>query len=301
MNILPEVCAIPEADRDLLEGRIYAVLATVMPDGQPQSTVVWCDYDGTHVLINTMRGFRKEKNMRANPKVTLLAYDQCNPLRSLEVRGTVVEMTEAGALAHLDSLSVKYIGRSPYFGACVPAELSAREHPVICRIAPTRVVTLNAGCAADNINFSKPRRVVPAGGWLPSSHLDLVARPIHGVLTTLMPDGQPQSSLVWFDYDGESLRVNTTRQRQKGRNMQANPKVSLLIIDPDDTGRWIEARGTVDISEDGALEHLDELTQQHTRHEHYYGGIYPVERQAQETRIICRIRPNKITLDAIHK
>jgi PPOX class probable F420-dependent enzyme len=105
MNILPEVCAIPEADRDLLEGRIYAVLATVMPDGQPQSTVVWCDYDGTHVLINTMRGFRKEKNMRANPRVTLLAYDQCNPLRSLEVRGTVVEMTETGALAHLLSFA----------------------------------------------------------------------------------------------------------------------------------------------------------------------------------------------------
>jgi PPOX class probable F420-dependent enzyme len=201
----------------------------------------------------------------------------------------------------IDSLSVKYIGRGPYFGACVPAELSEREHPVICRIAPTRVVTLNAGCAADNINFSKPPRVVPADGWLPESHLDLVARPIHGVLTTLMPDGQPQSSLVWFDYDGECLRVNTTRQRQKGRNMQANPRVSLLIIDPDDTGRWIEARSTVDISEDGALEHLDELTQQYTRHEHYYGGIYPVERQTQETRIICRIRPNKITLDAIHK
>ena len=48
----------------------------------------WCGvtYDGTHVLINTMRGFRKEKNMRANPRVTLLAYDQRNPLRSLEVR-----------------------------------------------------------------------------------------------------------------------------------------------------------------------------------------------------------------------
>jgi len=161
MSIVHEVCSIPEAYRDLLEGRIYATLATVMPDGQPQSTVVWCDFDGKYVLINTMRGFRKEKNMRANPKVTLLAYDQCNPLRSLEVRGTVVEMTETGALAHLDSLSVKYVGRGPYFGACVPAELSEREHPVLCRITPTRVVTLNAGSAVDNINFSKPLRVVP--------------------------------------------------------------------------------------------------------------------------------------------
>jgi PPOX class probable F420-dependent enzyme len=301
MNILPEVQLIPEDYQDLLEGRISASLATIMPDGQPQSTVVWCDFDGMHVLINTMRGFRKEKNMRANPRVTLLAYEQRNPLRSLEVRGTVVEMTETGALAHLDSLSVKYVGRGPYFGACVPAELSEREHPVLCRIAPTRVVTLNAGSTADNINFSKPLRAVSTDGWLPESHLDLAARPIHGVLTTLMPDGQPQSSLVWFDYDGESLRINTTRQRQKGRNMQANPKVSVLIIDPDNTGRWIEVRGQVEISEAGALEHLDKLTRQYTRHERYYGSIYPIEQQGRETRIICHIKPGKLTLDAIHK
>jgi PPOX class probable F420-dependent enzyme len=301
LSIVPEVRSIPTAYRDLLEGRIYAVLSTVMPDGQPQSTVVWCDIDGDHVLINTMRGFRKEKNMRANPRVTLLAYEQRNPLRSLEVRGMVSEMTETGALEHLDRLSVKYIGRGPYFGACVPAELKARETPVLCRIAPTHVVTLNAGSATDNVNFSKPLRAVPANGFIPESHLELVARPLHGVLTTLMPDGQPQSSLVWLDYDGECLRVNTTRQRQKGRNMQLNPKVNLLIIDPGDVVRWIEVRGEVEISEEGALEHLDELTRQYTRHEHYYGGIFPPERQTQETRIICRIKPRKITLDAIHK
>ncbi len=301
MNIMPEVCAIPQTYRDLLEGRTYAALSTVLPAGQPQSTVVWCDVAGDSVLINTMRGFRKEKNMRANPRVTLLAYEQCNPLRSLEVRGTVVEMTEAGALDHLDRLSVKYIGRGPYFGACVPAELKEREVPVLCRIVPTHVVTLDAGQASDNVNFSKPPRPVPANGFIPESHLDLVARPLHGVLTTMMPDGQPQSSLVWLDYDGECLRVNTTRQRQKGKNMQANSRVNLLIVDPGNVSRWIEVRGEVEIGEEGALEHLDELTRQYTRHDHYYGGIFPVERQAQETRIICRIKPRKITLDAIHK
>jgi len=294
-------CFVPEAYRDLIAGRICPVLSTVLPDGQPQSTVVWCDIDGDFVLINTMRGFRKEKNMRANPRVTLLAYEQHNPLRSLEVRGTIVEMTEVGALDHLDRLSVKYTGRGPYFGACVPAELKERETPVLCRIAPTRVVTLNAGCAADNVNFSKPPRAVPADGFIPESHLDLVARPLHGVLTTMMPDGQPQATLVWLDYDGQCLRVNTTRQRQKGKNMQANPKVNLLIIDPGDVSRWIEVRGEVEISEEGALAHLDELTRQYTRHEHYYGSIFPVERQAQETRILCCIKPRKITLDAIHK
>jgi PPOX class probable F420-dependent enzyme len=301
MSIAREACSIPEAYRDLIEGRTYSALSTIMPDGQPQSTVVWCDLDGDHVLINTMRGFRKEKNLRANPRVTLLAYEQGNPLRSLEVRGTVIEMTEVGALEHLDRLSVKYIGRGPYFGACVSAELKEREVPVLCRIAPTRVVTLNAGCAADNVNFAKPPRPVPADGFIPESHLDLVAHPLHGVLTTMLPDGQPQSSLVWLDCDGQCLRVNTTRQRQKGKNMQANHKVSLLIIDPGDAGRWIEVRGEAEITEEGALEHLDELTRQYTRHAHYYGGVFPAERQARETRIICRIKPRKITLDAIHK
>lgn len=88
---------------------------------------------------------------------------------------------------------------------------------------------------------------------IPSSHLDLLARPIHGVLTTMMPDGQPQSSLVWCDYDGACARVNTTLERQKGRNLAANPKATLLIVDPDDTSRYIEIRGEVELVQAGAL------------------------------------------------
>jgi len=136
---------------------------------------------------------------------------------------------------------------------------------------------------------------------IPESHLDLLTRPIHGVLTTMMPDGQPQSSLVWCDYDGEYVSVNTTREREKGKNMLANPKVSLLVVDPEDTARFIEIRGEVELVEKGALEHLDEITRQYTNHPHYYGYIYPVEQQAQEMRIICRIHATRITLDAIHK
>ena len=64
-----------------------------MPDGRPQTTVVWCDYGGTYVRINTMRGFRKEKNMRGNPRVTLLCYDPHEPLRYLEVRRTCLLYT----------------------------------------------------------------------------------------------------------------------------------------------------------------------------------------------------------------
>ena len=93
---------IPESHQDLLDGDACVALTTVMPDGQPQITPVWCNRDEQgYVLLNTMCGFRKEKNMRTNPKVTLLAYNPKNPLRSIEIRGSVVEMTEEGALEHL--------------------------------------------------------------------------------------------------------------------------------------------------------------------------------------------------------
>jgi PPOX class probable F420-dependent enzyme len=136
---------------------------------------------------------------------------------------------------------------------------------------------------------------------IPESHLDLVTRPIHGVLTTRMPDGQPQSSLVWCDYDGERVCVNTTQERQKGRNMLRDPKVSLLIVDPEDTGRYLEIRGEVEAIQDGAVEQLDQVTRKYTRHPQYYGCIYPPEQRERETRILCRIHAKKITRDAIHR
>ncbi|MGW8249708.1 MAG: PPOX class F420-dependent oxidoreductase [Anaerolineales bacterium] len=135
---------IPPAFLDLVSGPPVAALSTVMPGGQPQTTVVWCDFDGTFLRVNTMRGFRKEKNMRLNPRVTLLCFDPRQPLRFIEIRGTVVEMTETGALEHLDALSELYTGRSPYFGACVPAELRHTETPVLCKILPEHIVTLDA-------------------------------------------------------------------------------------------------------------------------------------------------------------
>jgi PPOX class probable F420-dependent enzyme len=135
---------------------------------------------------------------------------------------------------------------------------------------------------------------------IPASHLDLLTRPICGVLTTMGSDGQPQSSLVWVDADGTCARVNTTLERQKGRNLLANPKVSLLVVDPDNTGRFIQIRGDAELVTDGALEHLDALTRKYTRHPRYYGCIYPAAQQARETRVILRIHARRVTLDAIH-
>jgi len=144
--------------------------------------------------------------------------------------------------------------------------------------------------------------VTPEATPIPGSHLDLLTRPICGVLTTIGPDGRPQSSLVWVDVDadGACARVNTTLERQKGRNLLANPRVSLLVVDPDNTARFIQIRGDAELVTDGAIEHLDVLTRTYTRHPRYYGFIYPTAQRAHETRVICRIHARRITLDAIH-
>ncbi len=136
---------IPASHLDLVECPPIAALTTVMPDGYPQTSVVWCDYDGEFVRVSTMRGFQKERNMRRNPKVTLLCYDPRETDRYLEVRGEVAEMTEEGAVAHLDGLASKYAGRPiRYFGECIPAHFAETEVPVLCRIRPTRVVAVDA-------------------------------------------------------------------------------------------------------------------------------------------------------------
>ena len=142
--------------------------------------------------------------------------------------------------------------------------------------------------------------VTPEALPVPASHVDLLARPICGVFTTMDAQGRPESSLVWVDYDGECARVNTTLERRKGRNLVADQRVSLLVVDPENTGRFLQVRGDAELVTDGAVEHLDALTRDYTAHPCYYGRIYPLEQRARETRVICRIHARRVTLDAIH-
>lgn len=130
---------IPESHRDLLAGPVNVVLTTLMPDGQPQTTPIWCDLDGDDLLINSMKQFRKYKNMRLNPRVTLLAYRLNQPLRNVEVRGKVVEMSEEGALEHLNALNMLYGCGPEFFGDSVDADLRHKFTPVTIRIRPVRV------------------------------------------------------------------------------------------------------------------------------------------------------------------
>ena len=95
--------------------------------------------------------------------------------------------------------------------------------------------------------------------------------------------------------------MNTTLERQKGRNLAADPRATLLLVDPENTGRYLEIRGEVELVREGALAHLDTLTRKYTRHPQFYGYVHPEAQAARDKRVICRIHARKITLDAIHR
>ena len=137
---------------------------------------------------------------------------------------------------------------------------------------------------------------------IPDTHLDLLVHPVHGVLTTMMPDGQPQMSVVWVDFDGEHVMINTSLERQKGKNMRANPKVNVLVIDPNNVARFIEVRGEViEITQEMAINHANKQTQAYSGgvKKLFYGDIYPERTKDKETRVVFRIMPTKVNVNAI--
>ena len=127
---------IPEKYRDLFEKKAFASLGTLMPDGKPQVTPVWCDFDGTHVLVNSAKGRVKDRNMRRDPRVSLALIDPDNPYRYLQLQGRVVQITEEGADAHIDRMAKKYLGKDKYPFA-QPGEVR-----VLYKIEPERAQTM---------------------------------------------------------------------------------------------------------------------------------------------------------------
>jgi PPOX class probable F420-dependent enzyme len=123
---------IPDKYRDLFNKRSFASLSTLMPDGSPQVTPVWCDIEGDLVIVNTAKGRQKDKNMRRDPRVALAIIDPENPYRYLEIRGRIVEITEDGADTHIDKMAKKYLGADKY------PYRQASEQRVIYKIQPER-------------------------------------------------------------------------------------------------------------------------------------------------------------------
>jgi PPOX class probable F420-dependent enzyme len=105
---------IPEGFKDLFAKRAFAHLATLMKDGSPQVTPVWCDFNGTQIWINSAKGRLKDQNMRRDPRVALSIQDPDNPYRYLAIQGVVEEITESGADSHIDAMAKKYLGKDHY-------------------------------------------------------------------------------------------------------------------------------------------------------------------------------------------
>jgi len=128
--------AIPEKYADLLEKPAFGTLGTLMQDGSPQVTPVWVDFDGKHVLVNSAKGRVKDKNMRRDPRVSISLQDPANPYRYLEIRGRVVDITEAGADDHINKMSKKYLG-NPVYPFRQPGEVR-----VLYKIEPQKVSSM---------------------------------------------------------------------------------------------------------------------------------------------------------------
>ncbi|MCG3225553.1 MAG: PPOX class F420-dependent oxidoreductase [Candidatus Heimdallarchaeota archaeon] len=107
---------IPEEYEDLLINPNFAHVATVNPDGSPQVTPVWIDYDKNRneVIVNTALGRKKSRNMKIGSYVALSIQDQEKSYRYIGIQGDVIEVTEEGARDHIDKLAMKYLGKSEY-------------------------------------------------------------------------------------------------------------------------------------------------------------------------------------------
>ena len=106
--------AIPPTHADILEKKAFAHFATLMPDGSPQCSVVWIDYRDGNILVNSAVGRRKDKNVRADPRVAISVADPDNPYRQLMIRGRVTGITTEGGDDHIDFLAKKYLDADSY-------------------------------------------------------------------------------------------------------------------------------------------------------------------------------------------
>src|ERR1700744_5108997 len=129
--------AIPASHLDLFKKKAFANLVTLMPDGGPQVTPVWVDYDGQNIVINTAQGRQKDLNLQRDGRVAMSILDPDNPYRYLEVRGRIVERTTDGAAKHIDAMALKYLGKEKYPWA-KPGEVR-----VIYKLEPEHTTSTN--------------------------------------------------------------------------------------------------------------------------------------------------------------
>lgn len=127
------MAAIPDEARHLFEGKDFAHVATINPDGSPQVSAVWIGLDGDLITFNTAEGRVKPKNLRNDPNVAISIAGQENPYENLIVQGKVVELTNEGADDDIDALAKRYLGADSY-----PFRQPGEER-LIVKIEPEKV------------------------------------------------------------------------------------------------------------------------------------------------------------------
>lgn len=115
----------------------------------------------------------------------------------------------------------------------------------------------------------------------------LLREPNFATVGTLNPDGSPQLTVVWIDWDGEHVLFNTAAGRRKPRNLERDPRVSVLVADREDGYRWVAVRGSAELTTAGADEHIDKLARKYTGE-----GWQP---KLGEQRLLVRIRPEHVS------
>jgi PPOX class probable F420-dependent enzyme len=132
--------------------------------------------------------------------------------------------------------------------------------------------------------LGKGDRVMAA--TIPDKYLDLLQqKKAFAILATVMPDGSPQVTPVWFDQTNGLIRVNTARGRTKARTLKAGAAVAMAIVDPDNPYRYVQIRGRVRrVTEDGAAQHIDSLAKKYLGKDKYPGP-------PGEVRLLCEIEP----------
>lgn len=119
--------------KNLIDGKNFASVATVMPDGSPQVAPVWVDRDGDTILLNATVNRQRYKNLKRDPRIAISIYDQNNPYSSVSIRGRAAGITESGAEEHIDKLNMKYNGTPKY-----PYH-SPNDARVLIRVEPERI------------------------------------------------------------------------------------------------------------------------------------------------------------------
>lgn len=129
--------------------------------------------------------------------------------------------------------------------------------------------------------------------WIPDEYLDLIKdeTKAFGALATLMKNGAPQLTPVWFDTDGSYILINSAIGRVKDRNMRRDPRVAFVITDPKNSYRYIQIRGrVVEITTEGARDHIDRLAKKYTGSDHYTSFT------PDEVRVTYKILPENLHL-----